>query len=448
VTNRRRAAACSAARAVAVALLVPTLAGCEGGADAAKAPPPIEVGVVRVARQPVTVYDEYVAQTEAPNTIELRSQVTGLLERQVVADGAQVRKGDLLYQIDPKPFQAAVAQAEANLAQAQAALTNAQQTLDRYEELIGQGFISKQAYQNAVAQQRQAAAAVKAQQALLRDARINLGYTRIVTPQDGYLSQSQVRPGALVTAQQTMLNTLYSSDPMYVYFSVSEDRLPALQAALEQASDNAQDGARPFRIQLPDGTEYGYGGELNFVDAAVNERTGTLQARVSVPNPQRALRPGMFVRLRLPSLQSGNALTVPQKAVTELQGLKMVYVVGPDNKPQSRQIVADVRAGDEWVVQKGLAPGEMVVVEGLPKIQLMPNAVLKPVIVAATPRPAAPAAGGSGPPADSAPEAVPSASTPAPHPSAPGTEPRPAGAPPAPGAPPRRGPPDVPPSAG
>jgi membrane fusion protein (multidrug efflux system) len=120
----------------------------------------------------------------------------------------------------------------------------------------------------------------------------------------------------------------------------------------------------------------------------VNQRTGTVQARISVPNPEGALRPGMFVRLKVPSLQSGNALTVPQKAVTELQGLKLVYVIGPDGKPQQRQIVADVRTGSDWVVEKGLAPGEMVVVEGLPKLQLMPNAVVKPVIV--TNQPAAP----------------------------------------------------------
>jgi membrane fusion protein (multidrug efflux system) len=442
-----RAAVHGAAYAAAVTLLALAV-GCKDGSDAAKPPPPIEVGVVRVDREPVTVFDEFVAQTEAPNTIELRSQVTGLLERQVVPDGAQVRKGDLLYQIDPRPFQAAVAQAEANLAQAQAALVNAQQTLDRYQDLIGQGFISKQAYQNAVAQQRQAAAAVKAQQALLRDARINLGYTRIVAPQDGYLSQSQARPGALVTAQQTLLNTLYSSDPMYVYFSVSEDRLPALQAALERAADDMPGGEPPFRIRLPDGTEYTYGGELDFVDAAVNQRTGTLQARVSVPNPERALRPGMFVRLRVPSLQSGNALTVPQKAVTELQGLKMVYVVGPDNKPESRQIVAEVRAGDEWIVQKGLAAGEMVVVEGLPKIQMMPGATLKPVVVAERPEPGAPAAGEPAALPGAAPEPAPSAGTPAPQSSMPGAVPEPAGPSPAPGTPPRRSPPDVPPSAG
>jgi membrane fusion protein (multidrug efflux system) len=402
------------ARGLSAGLLgiLAVLAGCKDGADAAKAPPPIEVGVVKLAREPVTVYDEYVAQTQAADTIELRAQVTGLLERQVVTDGARVQRGDLLYVIDPRPFQTAVAQAEANLAQAQAALINAQQTLDRYNELVGQGFVSKQAYQNAQAEQKQAAAAVRAQQAQLRDARINLGYTQIRAPRDGQLSQSQVRAGALVTAQQTLLNTLYSIDPMYVYFSVAEDRLLTLERAFQELADAPQTGEPPFRLQLPDGTEYSYRGELNFVDAAVDPRTGTLQARVAVPNPDGVLRPGMFVRLRVPSLQSGDALTVPQKAVTELQGLKMVYVIGPDGKAQSRQIVADVRAGNDWVVEKGLAPGDMVVVEGLPKIQMMPNAPVKPVIVSApegTPAPSAatPPAGNTGEAAQGAAGAAP-----------------------------------------
>jgi multidrug efflux pump subunit AcrA (membrane-fusion protein) len=461
------------------------------------------VGVVKVAARPVTVYDEYVGQTEAANTIELRAQVTGLLERQVAPDGAYVRKGDVLYEIDPRPFQSAVAQAEANVQNARAALVNAQQTLDRYNELVGQGFISKLAYQNAQAQQKQSTAQLAAQQALLRDARINLGYTQLRAPRDGYLSESQVRAGALITAQQTLLNTLYSSDPMFVYFSVSEDRMAALQRALQgngepastqasgrrssvapgvqaggarqatgaqpgggqqaagvqqqaaqpqqgnaqaqsgtqqqtagQQQGNTQEGTDPsastaqhasgaqavndeqphsgqqrpgsqsadagdFELELPDGSHYHYRGQLNFVDVAVNQKTGTLQARVSVPNPERALRPGMFVRLRVPSMQSGNALTVPQKAVTELQGLKMVYVIGTDGKPQQRQISADVRAGSDWVVEKGLQPGEMVIVEGLPKIQMMPNAPVKPVVVASEPSP--PGATGNAPATGEAP---------------------------------------------
>ena len=362
-------------------LLAIVLSGCDRGSDAATAPPSIEVGVVKVESGPVTVYEEYVAQTEAPDTIELRAQITGLLQRQVVPDGAQVKAGDLLYEIDPRPIQAALEQATANLAQARAALTNAQQTLDRYQELVGQGFVSKQAFQNALAQQRGAAAAGQAERARVREAKINLGYTSIRAPADGYLSQSQVRPGSLVTAQQTLLNTLYSSDPMYVYFTLSEEKLLGLQKSQQMNSTQDREDRR-FRLTLTDGSEYRFRGTLDFVDTAVSQQTGTLRARVTVPNPDRVLRPGMFVRLKVPALDSGDAITVPQKAVTELQGLKTVYVIGADNKAQARQIVASTRAGNDWVVEKGLRAGDLVVVEGLPKIQLMPDAPLNPVIVA------------------------------------------------------------------
>ena len=373
----------TALRALVFTLATALLAGCDRGEDAAQAPPPVEVGVIEVKSGPVTVYEEYVAQTEAPNTIELRSQVTGLLERQAVADGARVKKGDLLYQIDPRPFRVELEEANANLAQSRAALANAQQTLDRYEELVDRGFVSKQAFQDAVAQQRQAKAAVQAQQALVREARISVGYTDIRAPADGFLSESRVRPGGLVTAQQTLLNTLYSSDPMYVYFTVSEEKVLALQQSLQAAAEG-DESARRFRILLSDGTEYPHRGALDFVDTNVDERTGTLRARVSVPNPNRVLRPGMFVRLAAPELDAEEAITVPQKAVTELQGMKSVYVIGPDNKPKSRQIQADTRVGSRWVVEEGLEPGELVVVEGLPKIQLMPDAPVKPVTVDAT----------------------------------------------------------------
>jgi len=392
-----RCAAPGALRGLLLAFALAIVAGCDRGPDTAAAPPPIEVGVVEVSSGPVTVYEEYVAQTEAPNTIELRAQITGLLERQVVPDGAQVEAGDLLYEIDPRPIQAALEQANANLAQARAALTNAQQTLDRYEDLVGQGFVSKQAYQNALAQQRGAAAAVQAERARVREAKINLGYTHIRAPADGYLSQSQVRPGSLVTAQQTLLNTLYSSDPMYVYFTLSEEKLLELQKSQQMNSMQDREDRR-FRLTLSDGSEYRFRGTLDFVDTAVSQSTGTLRARVTVPNPDRVLRPGMFVRLKVPALDSGEAITVPQKAVTELQGLKTVYVIGADNKAQARQIVAGTRAGNDWVVEKGLKPGDLVVVEGLPKIQLMPDAPLKPVIVAGSGAPQKDAAAPVDPP--------------------------------------------------
>lgn len=338
--------------------------------------PAMEVGVIEVAREPVAVFEEFVAQTQAPRTIEIRAQVTGLLERQAFADGARVEQGQLLYVIDARPFRTALSQAQANLAQAQANLQNARQTLRRYQDLVGQGFVSKQAYENAVAQERAASAQVAAQRAQVNDARINLGYTQIHAPNDGYMSESRVNPGALVTAQQTLLNTLYSSDPMYVYFTVSEQRMLELQRELRT-------GAPPeARIVLSDGSQYPHPGTLDFVDAAVDARTGTLQLRVSIPNPERALRPNMFVRVVLPALTQASGIRIPQQAVTELQGTKTVYVVGQDGKAQSRQISAPLRTGNDWVVEKGLQPGELVVVEGVQKIQMQPDAPVKPVVVA------------------------------------------------------------------
>lgn len=350
--------------------------GCNREPAQQRPPPAMEVSVVKVAQEPVAVSEEFVAQTQAPKTIEIRSQVTGLLERQAFADGARVKQGQLLYVIDARPFKTALTQAQANLAQAEANLQNARQTLRRYKDLVGQGFVSKQAYENAVAQERAGAAQVAAQRAQVNDARINLGYTEIHAPNDGYMSESRINPGALVTAQQTLLNTLYSSDPMFVYFTVSEQRMLELQREL-------QSGAPPkARIVLADGSQYPQPGSLDFVDAAVDQKTGTLQLRVAIPNPDRALRPNMFVRVVLPALTQASGIRIPQQAVTELQGTKTVYVVGADGKAQSRQITADLRSGSDWVVQKGLAPGELVIVEGVQKVQMQPNAPVKPVIVA------------------------------------------------------------------
>ncbi len=368
--------------ALGIALLaLVAVAGCGSRAAPASAPPPLPVSVIEVEPRAVTVYDEYVAQTAAPRTIEIRSQVTGLLERQAFQDGQRVKKGDLLYVIDQRPFRSAVEQAKANLAQAEANLENARQTAERYKQLVAKNFISVQSYETTATQARAAAAAVDGQKALLREAQINLDYTQLRAPSDGYLSQSLVRPGGLVTKQDALLTTLYSSDPMYVYFSISEDKLLELQRRLEHPPGEQPGAAPPFHITLADGSEYRYPGRLDFVDAAVDPKTGTLQVRAAVANPDRYLRPGMFVRVRIPALQE-RAITVPQKAVTELQGLKTVYVVGAGDKPVQRPITASHRAGNDWVVDTGLQPGERVIVDGLEKLQQRPGAPIKPVLVA------------------------------------------------------------------
>ena len=344
-----------------------------------QAPPP-EVAVIEVRPGPATVYDEYVAQTQAPNTIEIRAQVTGLLQSQAFADGTRVKPGDLLYVIDQRPFEAQLAQAKASLAQAEANLVNFQQNLARNSRLIAQKAVSQQDYDTASAQEHAGAALVEAQKALVRNAELNLEFTTIRAPRDGFMSSSQVKPGSLITAQQTLLTTLFSSDPMWVYFSISEDRLLELQRTLKRPPGERTDLAPPFHIRLADGTDYALAGKLNFVDAAIDQKSGTLQVRISVPNPERILRPGLFVRVTVAAYENPAAIRIPQKAVTELQGLKSVYVVGAGDKVEQRQIVANYRLGNDWVVASGLATGDRVVIEGIGKLRT--GAQVKPIVAA------------------------------------------------------------------
>jgi membrane fusion protein (multidrug efflux system) len=357
--------------ALAIGIACAALGGCKSEAQP-KAPPPPEVSVIEVRPGPVTVNNEYVAQTQAPDTIEIRAQVTGLLARQAFADGARVNKGDLLYVIDQRPFESQQAQARAGLAQAEANLVNAQQNLARNGRLIAQKAVSQQDYDTAVAQERASTALVEAQKALLRNAELNLEFATIRASRDGFMSSSQVKPGALITAQQTLLNTLYSSDPMWVNFTISEERLLQLQKAPKRP-----DQTTPFRIRLADGTDYALTGRLDFVDAALDQKSGTLQVRISVPNPNRLLRPGQFVRVVVAALDSPSAIRIPQQAVQELQGTKSVYVVAAGDKVEPRRIVAGHRIDNDWVVDEGLAAGDRVVVEGTAKLR--PGAQVKPV---------------------------------------------------------------------
>ena len=366
--------------ALACVLAAATLAGCKGSATMSP-PAPADVAFVEVRSEPVTVYEEYVAQTQAPDTIEIRSQVTGLLQRQAFADGARVKKGDVLYVIDQRPFEAQLAQAKASLAQAEANLVNAQQNLARNSRLIAQRAVSQQDYDAALAQERSSAALVEAQKALVRNVELNLEFTTLRAPRDGFMTSSLVKPGALITAQQTLLTTLYSNDPMWVNFTISEDRLLALQKELKRAPGERLDTAPPFRIRLADGQEYALPGKLDFIDATIDQKSGTLQLRVSVPNPQRLLRPGLFVRVIVATHEVPNGIRVPQKAVQELQGLKSVYVVGHDDKVQARPIVARYRLANDWLVDSGLTAGERVVIEGVGKLRA--GAAVRPVVAKA-----------------------------------------------------------------
>jgi membrane fusion protein, multidrug efflux system len=363
---------------VALGLAAVWLAGCNarGDAPAKQAPPPAEVTVLRAEARAVTLTEEYVGQAEAVETVEIRSRVQGLLERQAFRDGAQVHRGELLFQIDRQPFEAALEQAKANLAQAEASAANSAQNLARVSRLIADNAVSQQDLDSAVAHERADRASVEAATAAVHEAALNLGYTQITAPRDGIVSKALVKPGALVTVAQTLLTTLYSSNPIYVNFVLGEQRMLELT---RRTRDKAA-GHDVFQLRLVDGSDYPQLGHLDFVDAAVDPKNDTLQVRIVVPNPDGLLRPGQYVRVMVPSAARPDAILIPQKAVQELQGLKTVFVIDAANKAQARQIKASQRLGTDWVLDSGLQPGDLVVVDGLQKVT--PGATVKPVVAA------------------------------------------------------------------
>ncbi len=362
-------------------IFLSALLGIAGCTPKKPQPPPVpspQVSVVRVSTAPVTVYEDYAAQTEAVDAVEIRSRVSGILERQAFQDGAKVKKGDLLFIIDQQPYIAALTQAKANLAQAQASYINSQQNLKRLRPLLIDQAISQQDLDAAIAKEKADAGAVAAAQAQVKQAQLNFSYATIRAPRDGVMSKALIKSGGLIVPSTTLLATLYSINPIYVSFTISEQDLVGLQKQFDLRGQNQAEPS--FHLKLIDGSDYPYSGQLNFVDTAVDPRNGTLQVRLSVPNPDEMLKSGQFVRVVVPAHKNANAILVPQKAVQELQGKHSVYVIGPDNKAMYRDITTTMRMGNDWVVEKGLNAGDAVVVEGMSKVK--PGAPVKPVVVA------------------------------------------------------------------
>lgn len=361
-------------RRTVLVLMVSGLCACGKTAKAPPQPPPPEVTVLKVSTAPVTVFDDYAAQTEAVQSVEIRSRVGGILQRQAYKEGTTVKKGDLLFLIDQEPYASALAQATAILGQAQASWLNSRQNLARLRPLLAVQAISQQDLDAAVARERADAASVEAAKAQVKQAQLNLGYTTIRAPRDGLISKALIKPGGLVNASTTLLTTLYSVDPIHVTFTISEQRLVELQRQYNLRDPKLK--TPMIKLELVDGSDYRYGGQFDFLSPAVDPRNGTLPARLIVPNPEAALRHGQFVRAVVPAREIPDAILVPQKAVQELQGKYSVYVVGPDNKATYRDIVVGPRIGADWVVERGLRPGELVIVEGITKVK--PGVVVKP----------------------------------------------------------------------
>jgi len=356
-------------------LLILATAACSRAAEA-PAPKPVAVGTMTVTARPATITSDYVARVEASSTVEIRSRVGGLLEKQAALEGQLVHRGQLLFQIDAQPYVAALAQARAALAQAEAAQEQSQRDLARVRPLSEIDAVSQQELDAVVARNSASKASVEAARASVTTAQLNLDYTRITAPIDGIMGRTQIRVGGLIAANTSLLTTLYASETMYVNFSISERRMIELQRRLGLHSGDPVRTDGVFSIVLADGSTYPHPAKLNFVDAAVDESTGTLPIRLEVPNPERQLLAGMFARVVVVSEQVPDALLVPQRAVQELQGKTSLWVIGADNKAESRDVVMGARLGSDWLVVKGLASGETIAVDGTQKLK--PGTVVAP----------------------------------------------------------------------
>jgi membrane fusion protein (multidrug efflux system) len=339
------------------------------GGKAAGPPPTQPVATLTMRPQPTSLTQEYPAQIEASNTVEIRPQVAGILYRQAALEGSPVKRGQTLFEIDPQPYSAALAQAQAGLAQAHAALAQAERDLARARPLTALDAISQRELDATIAANDSANSQVKAGEAAVKTAELNLGYTQVRSPIDGVMSRALVRIGGVVTAYTTLLTTVYQTDPMYVNFSVGEQRLLQVQRELGRPLDQHNPSQRQFRILLADGSEYELPGTMNFVDAAVDVRTDTLAIRLTVPNPKQFLHAGQYIRVVVATRERPNALLLPQRAVQVLQDKNYVWTVDPAGKAQQRDVKMGQQQGNDWVVEAGLAPGDVVVVDGTQKLK-------------------------------------------------------------------------------
>jgi len=386
--------------------------GCTRQSEAARAPEPLAVDVARVEQRNVPIYSEWIGTMEGYVNADIKAQVSGYLLKQDYIEGSFVKQGQLLFQIDPRPFQAALDQAQGQLsqangqvAQAKAQLTQAeaqvavaeanqgrtQLDVDRYVPLAQQQAITQQdldnarqnnlaaraqvqaakaAVETARAQIQAAQATVEGARAAVATAELNLGFTKLTSPIDGIAGLAQQQVGALVNQSSGTVTTVSTVDPIKVYFTVSEaEYLDFHRRYSTQATLDAERKQLKLEMILADGTVYPSTGTFFFADRSVSQGTGAIRVAGLFPNPSNTLRPGQYAKIRSSTRTQPNALLVPQRAVSEFQGMYQVAVVGAENKVAIRKIKPGERIGNQWIVDEGLNPGEQVVAEGVQKVR-------------------------------------------------------------------------------
>ena len=361
--------------------------GAPGGAGGPPQALPVTVIEAQVKRVPITI--DAVGQSEGSKEVQVRARVSGILLKQRFSEGDRVKAGAVLYQIDPAPYEIALAQAKAALAQAQATSEQSVREESRLKPLAAEQAVSGKDLDDATSTRKTSAAAVMARQADVRNADLNLSYTKVIAPIGGVSGRNVNSEGSLVTAgtDSALLTTIVQTDPVWVRFSLSESEYTTLRSNNDQ---NAK-----VELILPDGKAYAQAGKLNFAASTVDRTLGTVQLRAEIPNPDLRILPGQFVKARLFAGELEGVL-VPQAAVMTSDKGKAVLVVGPDNKVTPRPVDAGVWQGDQWVIRKGLAQGDKVIVDNLvkmrPGMQVDPH---PPQAAGAPPQGGAPA----GPPA-------------------------------------------------
>ena len=402
IGRRRRPRALAPWALPTFALVLATgLAACDRDEATPQTPPPEVIAqVVQATSVPIVV--ELPGRLQAVRTAEVRARVDGIVERRLYEEGTDVREGQTLFQIDPRPLKARLAAAQAALRRAEAEAANARQDVERFRPLVARNAISQQEFDAAQARLARAEADVESAQAQVEQARLDLGYATVTAPISGRAGRAQVTEGALVSAAGgTLLTTIEQLDPIYVNFSHSSSQVLNIRKDVESGRLKAPslDQMR-VTVVLEDGTVYAKAGRLNFLDLAVDPGTGTVSLRAVLPNEERLLLPGEFVRARIEVGVNPAGITVPQKAVQFSAESASVLVVGENNIVAQRPVKLGELVGDSWIIAQGLRPGERVIVEG--QLKARPGA---PVQVAAASRQAGQSAGpgqqgGAGKPPD------------------------------------------------
>jgi membrane fusion protein (multidrug efflux system) len=372
--------------------------------------PPAQVTTIKVEPKTLPATYEYVGQTTGSKEVEVRARVTGILEKKMFEEGSRVKAGQQLFLIDPKPLQAQTAALEADLVRAQAQKAQAERELARLKPLAERRAVGQKEADDAASNLDIANASVKAAQAKLAEVELNLGYTRVTAPIAGLSSRAPKSEGSLVTANDTLLTTISQVDPMWIPFPVAENVQLALNRAVQEGRLTLpKDWSFDVAVQLSDGSVLKRRGKINFADTRINPATGTFELRAEIPNADGALKPGQFVRVKLMGAVRNNALAVPQVAVMDSPQGKFVYVAGKDKDGKDVAAVRTVTLGDWvtaddtnlWIVESGLKPGDVVIVDGVAKLR--PGA---PIVLGTGAPPAGGAPGAPAAPAKDAPPAA------------------------------------------